>query len=354
MTRVLVIIALAIGARAARADTCVVRGSKVTLEKITVHPPGADAFTATIREVPAAATLPAKHGAPLTLEIGGALEFTATRDDVWLRLDRDMSWADGTVIAKRGARVIDAYVKGDRVIASAIIYSSDVLEGEKKRPFQVVRGLDIPCDALTLDLVEMKDDDMLEAAKPKDAATKPADDAIAHTWELRNGRSRLTLRREPKAKSTGFVLEEPNCDDGCIHVVELERKGAWIRVETFGEGFTVRGWAPAAELKRMPDDMAFSRIYGCYGDHETDEDNMVWSAGTKRDGTVRSGTIVYANDATGAWGRFASTTRVRVHVQPGSSWATLLGVQGVWHISGVVPLDTLTLDPLPAPTASKP
>ena len=353
MTRILVIIALVIGARTARADTCVVRGSKVSLEKITVRPPGADAFTATVRDVPAAATLPSKQVAPLTLEIGGALEFAATRDDVWLRLARDMSWADGTVIAKRGARVIDAYVKGDRVIASAVLYSNDVLEGEKKRPFQVVRGLDLPCDALTLDAVEMKDDEMLEPAKP-DPAGKASDESIAHTWQLRRGRQRLTLRREPKTKATGYVIEEPNCEDGCIDVVELERKGAWIRVETFGEGFTVRGWARTADLKRMPDGMAFGRSYGCYGDHETDEDHMIWSAGTKREGTIRSGTIVYANEATGAWGRFASTTRVRVHVQPGSSWATLLGVQGVWHISGVVPLDTLTLDPLPAPTTTKP
>src|SRR4051812_16625437 len=161
VSRVLLVLVVLASPRAFAGGDCVVRGSSVTLQDVTVQPPRDDAFQLGVREVPASATLPAKCGAPLALDVAGDLVFKASRDQVWLSLTRDVTSADGLVTAMKGAHVIDACVRGAKVFGNLVAYSDDVLEGEHKPASEWIKEIELPCDALTLDTVAMTADDML-------------------------------------------------------------------------------------------------------------------------------------------------------------------------------------------------
>lgn len=318
---------------------CIVNGTAVKLEETSVKPPGHEAFTVNLYELAVSAELPPRCGDPLALHIGGPLAFTATRDNVWLWLRRDVVTADGMVTVAKGAQVVDACIRNGRVFATAIMTADDVLEGENKRPDQVVRNVELPCDALSLDRVD---------ADETDDSFADADEAD-HYWHTRRG-NKVVLRKEPKAKAAARTIEVGGCEgDACIGGMrELERRGSWVRVEAGHGGVAVRGWARARDLKSS-DNMVYGGLF-CSGDHHGDTFGFGFSGtATIREGTVRQNTIVYAGTADGAWGRFVAPTRVRVLVRPNEPWATLTSVPGIsggWH--GMVPLDTVTLDPLPA------
>lgn len=323
---------------------CRVHGKDVKLEEVTVAPRGAPAFQLGLAGVPVTATLPARCGAPLDLEVGGAIELTARRDDVWMYLSRDVT-ADGMVIAKAGSSVIDACVRNGRVFGTAVIYADDVIPGEKKRPSIAVRDVEIPCDALSLEPVATEADASFSAAAfPGDAAVD--DDAIVHNWQLRSGRPRLALRRAPTSKQKVYWIDSASCD-GCLYVSELERKGRWVHVETYGEGVTVRGWALASDLERLPDDLGIGRAYMCSGDHGGAAGGFGFAGSSVvRGATVKQGATIYAAPSRGPWGHFSAATHVKVRIEPGL-WATLEEAPGLTtaYPSGSISLDEITLDP---------
>jgi hypothetical protein len=336
----------------AQADgaTCIVSGQAVTLQEVTVSPKGVDAFQLGLDSVPVQATLPARCGAPLALSVVGSIELEAKRDDVWLRVSRDVTSADGFVVLKRGARVIDACIVNGRVRASAITYSDDVLEGEAKRPTELVTGVEIPCSALTLDEVEDDDDDsddfMLGTKDPL------ATDGTHHYWKLPGEGTQVVLRAKPNTATAGRLVMSPSCY-GCINLRQINAKPGWLFVETMGEGVRARGWVQLAKLKRVPDTTGVGRSYGCTGDHG----GGTWGEGgatgsVQRWGVVRADTTIYASEGKHPWGRFAKAERVRVRTTPGAKWAELRHVPGLdgsprgspW-LHGKVALDALTLEP---------
>ncbi len=324
---------------------CVVSGKAVKLEEVSVKPAGSEPFTLNLHELPVMATVSARCGSPMTLHVGGALEFVGSRDGVWLQVARDIKTSDGMVTVTRGAEVIDACMRGDRVVVTAIMRSDDVLEGEHKRPDVYVRNVEVPCDALTLDAPELteQEQDEVIAALP---------DASKHTyWETRHG-SKLTLYKDPKAKSASRVIENDACEgERCIEYLrQTERRGAWVHVEVDMAGVQLRGWVPTKLIKRS-DDVGGASSWGNHG-------RGVFGGGfggngAIREGTVRRDTVVYAQPGTGAWGRFTAPTRVKVYVTPKDPWALLTDVPGLSGAAGTIPLDTITLDPAP-PTRNKP
>lgn len=345
MTRLLLVAIVALAPRLARAETCVVRGTHVTLQEGTVRPKGEAAFQLGIDDVAAAATLPTRCGAPTLLEVTGPVAFTIERENVWMNLSRDVTTADGIVTLKHGASVIDACVVGDRVLAKVATYSNDILPGENKRPDSFIRNVEIPCDALTLDHVDNDADDFL---MPMSA------DATDNGFELRNpNRTSVTLRAQPNVKARGVTYEEPNCSGGCIQLHEIRGQKSWVLVETGGEGALARGWVHRSELKAVPD-MAWMSSYGCFGDHrggELFEGSFGPQNYVEREGTVRAGTKIYADGGTGEWGRFTTATHVKVRIENGSSWAELRVVPGIdgsyVGLNGVVLVTSLKLDPAP-------
>ncbi len=318
---------------------CLVSGTEVTLHGVTVKPSGEDPFEVSLHKVPASAEVPARCGGPITVHVTGAVELTARREDIWFRLSSDVRSPDGLVTAEKGAQVIDLCMRGDQVFGSAVMYADDVLEGEAKRPDILVRDVEIPCGSLTLDLVETTD--------PEPTAVDLADTDTHRYWELRNDDTlRVTLHARPNLKAKRRVVESPSCS-GCIYLRQIALKKGWVKVASDGEGVTATGWVPTSKLKRIPDHTLVGHSYMCTGDHPGD--NTFGFGGTppgvKREGTVWSGTVIYASEGSGEWGRFALATRVTVRIQQGASWAQLTAVPGLDAAPGYVPVDTLTLDP---------
>jgi len=332
-------------AHAADPPKCVISGKSVTIQNMDVKPAGVDAFQLGVRGLPVTAELPARCGAPVTLHVGGALELTASRSDVWFRLTRDFTTPDGLITAKMGAQAIDVCLKGDRVFASLVLYASDVLEGEHKRPDELVRDVELPCDALTLDAVA---DDREEKPEPD-----TGEEEILHNWETRGEATRVVLRPSVGTRARGYTVEAASCGgSGCLNLVQVEAKKGWILAQMDGEGVTVRGWVPMYQLKRIPDDVGIGRSYGCYGDHGGGfVGGFGFANSVDREGTVRKGTLVYAEEARGAWGTFVAPAHVKVRMTPGASWAYLIVVDGFDEVSvfGVIPTDTITFDPPPKP-----
>jgi hypothetical protein len=327
-------------------EACVVTGKSVKLEEVSVKPPGSEAFTLDIYELPVSAVVPARCDDPMRLHVGGALEFAASRDGIWLWVTRDITTADGMMTIGRGAAVIDACIRDGHVIATVIMAASDVLEGEHKRPDQYVRNVEIACDALTLDS-SVFDDDEDDADVDTDSYYE-----TAVYWGTRRG-SKLALRAEPKTNLAARVIEDATCEgESCFSGLrEIGRRGAWVQVEvTSFYGVRVRGWTTTKQLKRT-DDASFGS-FGCTGDHGHGMGGFGFGgSGAVREGTVRRDTVVYAEPASGAWGRFTTPTRVKVYVTPKERWATLVSVPGLSDGAyGVIPLDTVTFDP-PAPAA---
>jgi hypothetical protein len=324
-------------------EACVVTGKSVKLEEVSVKPPGSDAFTLDIYELPVSAVVPARCDDPMRLHVGGAFEFGASRGGIWLWVTRDITTTDGMMTIGRGAAVIDACMRDGHVIATAVMAASDVLEGEDKRPDQYVRNVEIPCDALTLDTSVFDDD--------PDSDTDSYDETALY-WETRRG-SKLALRKEPKTNAAARVIEDATCDGAsCFSGLrQIGRRGAWVQVEvTSFYGVRMRGWTTTKQLKRA--DGLISGGFGCYGDHGSGMRGFGFVGnGAVREGTVRRDTVVYAEPASGAWGRFTTPTRVKVYVTPNEPWATLVSVPGLSDGAyGMIPLDTVTFDP-PAPTA---
>ncbi|HUS27667.1 MAG TPA: hypothetical protein VMZ53_04140 [Kofleriaceae bacterium] len=325
---------------------CAVVGSSVTLQEITVAVPHEEPFQLGLQAVPAIAHIPARCGAPLELDVRGAIAFTASRDLVRLRLTRKITTPDGLVTLERGAQVIDACMRGDVVVASAILEEDDVLEGEHKPADQFVRDVEVPCDALSLDVIESTTDDAL----PVD------DEEVVHRWELRGEASKIALYKQPNMKASARLLESPSCS-GCIKLEEVKRTKHWLLVAAYAYGGSVeaRGWVRRSLVKQIPGDVG---IYGglmCTGDHGGGMfGEGAFPGAVEREGTVRMGTAVYLGDGTGMWGTFSRDEHVKVRFVPGSWWAELRVVPGLdgdpmgspW-LHGNVRLDTVTLDPTP-------
>lgn len=345
MARALVLLLLLVGAASpASADApkhgCIVKGSSVTLEKVSVQPVGDTAIELGLVDVPVEARLPTRCGAPLDLQIRGSLAFRAKRDQVWLTIARDITSSDGLVSARKGAHVIDACVRGDRVIASAVTYSDDVLEGEAKPADEIVTPFDIPCDALVLDSI----------ALPDDAVLAMGSSVNDHYWELRGEASTISLYAAPRAGSSRRTLESPSCV-GCIQLRELTVKTDWVEVETSGEGVTATGWVRRSAVKRIPDDTLAGHGYMCSGNHGAGgwgESPVIGSI--EREAIVAAGTHVFTGYGTGRWGTFVVDTKVKVRIHPGTPWAELRQVPGLDgdpsgspFLHGEVPLDSVKL-----------
>jgi hypothetical protein len=169
-------------------------------------------------------------------------------------------------------------------------------------------------------------------------------------WELRKG-ERVMLRNEPSSRASGPMLEYPNCEGGCIHVREIKRKKSWLLVEASSEGVAARGWVRIAELRLVPETMAVGDTYGCYGDHGGGFWGGFGGNAVERWGTIRAGTLVYADEGKGEWARFAAPTRIKVRYTQGEKWGSLEdvpGLDGGWlSVNGVVALDAITLETLP-------
>ena len=330
---------------------CTVHGQSVRLLDLRVWPAGlvnAECFTPSpafsVRDVPVDAFLPPCAGTPpdyrrvmisstaeppptpaaaTEILLTSPLAARARRGNVWFRLTRDITSRDGTVTARRNAQVVDACVRGDQVFASAILFSDSVDPGDNRPAPESVSAVEVPCDALTLDA-----GDAATSIGGDDVEPYPSTGPMPHDWQLAGEVSAVALYVTPRAGAAAHEIAKPGTQ-ASIYVRELEQRGAWLRVETRGEGVVARGWVPASELVRVPEGTMVGRSYGDEGHVPT----TVGSLGDSTPPVMRKavgprGTPVYTSTGS-TWATFVADTPVVVRDVAGASLVELTSVPGL-------------------------
>jgi hypothetical protein len=318
--------------RAARAEprACVVRGTSVTVERVTVRPSTGGAFTVAIEDAPVVATVPATG--PTRLEVGGVIAFEGTVSKVWYSLTDDVVTADGLVTLLRGAHVVGGRAKDGTLRGDAVLYASDVMQGEAKDPDEAVSAVEVGCDHLTLDWTGDVGD--------------PTLGGDGSSWHTRGSRTAITLRAQPSARAASVAVRSNVCGGTeCLHLTELDRRGAWRKVGMANEGVMVTGWVRAAELAKDPEGRGLGYGYGCTGDHASDEMFGFTGGPSPVTARIRPGTQIYALPGKGAWASVTRDAEFRVRMA-GADWATVDSLPGIsGHPPAFVPRAALILTP---------
>jgi len=88
---------------------------------------------------------------------------------------------DGTVRLRRGAHLVNARVERESVVASAVLYANDVMEGENKDADEMASPVRIPCSLLTLGAVEVADEDRDAPETTRQWLVEPKRSEVAFT-----------------------------------------------------------------------------------------------------------------------------------------------------------------------------
>jgi len=324
------LIALTFGATqgVARAAECVVRGSAVTLQALTVHPKDDASFQIGISKMPVTATIHKHKGSLLDLDVTGAFSFAALRRNVWFTAAADFSSSDGMVKIHPGARLTNTRVEGEAIVASVILYANDVLEGEDKTPDELVDPVRIPCSLLMFGPLKTTDEE-------KRSATP------GEWWAPKTDTYRVRLHSRPFDGAPYVDVKTPPCDN-CLEFELLEEQGAWLHVERTGERASANGWIRRSLMRRIP--AGSGRGWGCGGNHER---RYRWYHNSRvqhYDGpaTLREGTKVFSSPPHGEWAIINSELEVEVRHFKGKEWVELYGVPGLVGLFGAyVPLDAV-------------
>jgi hypothetical protein len=295
-------LSLGSGARAAE-RTCIVEGAAVDPLVVDVTPKEGPALRLRVEHV-AASVQPGPVGAPARVKVRGSLTFegTAPADRVPYKTRRVVDATSGMVRLASGTEglTLRAHFRPKWVEA-------DVTLGPV-----VLRGLLLPCDALTLD------------AQPPVEMHAPEGPA-GEVW-VAAGRE-LHLRAGP---GSGESLEVRLDGDGAaLDLHRLEAAGAWMRVTSqWADGTTLVGWAKRAELKRAPE-----RQGGL--DELPRAPTTCARTLAPRPGTtvapaaVAVGTLVYAARYLGPWATVSVGEALTVRYGAKDDWVELVGAPGI-------------------------
>jgi hypothetical protein len=295
--------AVAWAALPARADKgCTVAGKAVDGFAVEAQAKGGPAIKLWLHGVPAVAHPPDRLSPDKTarIEVRGVLAF-----DALAPVERVPYKTARTVDAPNGMLHLAAGVEGFTLHARG----SKWAEGDLKLGAIVLRGVIVPCDALTLDAVKSPD------AQPPDAAA--AWQAAARVLHFRAG------------PGSGTSLDVDVGDElGALELSQVERRAGWTRVTArWPEGTTLTGWVKDAELRKP-------RRSGALSDAFTPPEHCEPRAPAATPGaqlvsaTIAPGTAVSA-DRLFAWATVRVAEPVTVRVKPGDSWAELVSVPGV-------------------------
>lgn len=333
--RRLALVLIAIGATSssalmkARADGCTVRGDRVVLQDVTVRS-GPVPFVVHLDGVPAQVRLGPRRRASVRIQVNGSIAFTGWRRNVWLTIGRPLTLAQGMVTLDRGAKVVEARLRGDEVLARPVLQANDVLAGEDKDPDETLGPIPIPCDALTLDEGPEEEDQDVDDANAANGPNGP--DTADRWWAQRRSRRSVTLKAA--ARDDAAELTVATVVHGAKFWFEhVDERGPWVRVSRAASGVRATGWVRRAELE--PLDGPEGSGGGCHGDHGRGLAGRGW--GGKPPKTIYRGPA-----------RLRPGTKLTNH---GEIWATVIAPDGfevelferegrrfveITHIPGVV------------------
>jgi hypothetical protein len=302
-----VVAASAAPARAQRHGhgTCVVAGKKVPPFVVDIAAKGATPFKLRVDGL-AAEVATGGLEQPAVVTVHAPLAFSATVA------------ADG--IPARTRRAVDA-LNGMAHLAAA---TEKLTLHAALRPRQVdvtarlggveLRGLILPCDALTLDDVEPPRPQLVDS----DGAER-----FAPAGKL------LHLHTAP---GQGPTMEVALDEGQTLELRRTEEQGEWVRVTSrWADGTTIAGWARKSELGP-------ARAHEIVGDALPSVATCTLEATTRGaerivDAAVAVGTEVYAARYLGPWARVTQGERLRVRVRPKDDWVEIVGAPGLASVT---------------------
>jgi hypothetical protein len=294
--------ALLMPTAAAGRGTCVVAGAKPASLVVTVAAKGATPFKLRVDGL-AASIATGGLEQPATVTVRAPLAFTATiaADAIPARTKRAVDAASGLVhlAAATEKLTLHADVRGSRVEADVR------LDGVE------LRGLNLPCDALTLD----------DVASPKlQLVDHEGGERASPAGKL------LHLRGSPGGGPTMVVAVD---DPAALELRVTEHARDWARVTTrWADGTTIAGWVVAGELAAPSLHAALADALphaapNCTLAPTTRENERIVEA------PVAAGTDVYAARYLGAWAKVVDGKRLRVRVRPKDDWVEIVIAPGL-------------------------
>jgi hypothetical protein len=300
------------------ASACTITGENILLGgdpdsdvDIRVRPAGGDAFRLTSLRAAKIAANPAERPRGRTIiEVHDVLSFSATTGSLSYRVSRPLETSQGMVKLAAGATFSQVVAAGGAVRG----------ELELRGRSEIVPSVEIPCDALTLNVPPERPDNRLIVGD-------------GTWWRPKGDPRRFTLRAGPDAGAARLVLtvRDSTTDSDRLFFERIEQRGTWIRVAHEGFLAVVTGWVPATAVVAVPD--APSGTGCCYG--------STTGAGYSGEGRrakpyfyegpahITVGATIFADRGTGAWAKVEKDGLFKIRYDEGDTWAQITGIPGL-------------------------
>lgn len=297
-------ICLACGGLAHARGTCALATKRSPPLVVEVAPKEVSPFK--LRLVGVAATIePGGLETPAAVHVTGALVFDARlgNDQIPARLARAVDDRSGMVHLARAT---------ERLTLHANVRAK-LVDADVELPGVTLRGLTLPCDALTLEEVEPPEASLEDAGETRYVAKGAA----------------LHLRSAPGGR--GAAIEVAVADPGALELARVEEQAGWMRVTAgWPDGTTLQGWVKRDEL--VLEGVRHERVGELVpraGEAPTCEPPRV--AANERIVTARVavGTRVFAARYLGPWAKVVDGSKLLLRVRPKDDWVELVGVPGV-------------------------
>ncbi|HZS37198.1 MAG TPA: hypothetical protein VFF06_10235 [Polyangia bacterium] len=296
----------------AKDKTCVVEGRAVEPFTVEVAARRGPVLKLRVEKVAAVAHPPEEPG-PARVEIHGALDFEASApwDQVPYTPSRFVDATNGMVRLAPG-------VEGLAVRARGKWAEADVTLGGVR-----LRGVILPCDALTLDAVARPE---LESAPRDENAWNPSG----------------KLLRFRSGPGSGATLDVEVAAPADLELRRTEKSGAWARVSSHWlDGTTLTGWVKQSDLTRAsPRANELGDLppapQPCKREPELGPGMKLAQA------IVAAGTLVKA-DRLFEWATVRAGDKLTVRYRPQDSWVEIVGVAGITTL-GECPEHSTVLD----------
>jgi hypothetical protein len=297
-------ISLVWGTVAHARGTCVIDAKKAPPFLVEVTPKEASPFKLRIEGV-AASVEPGGTESPATVRVKGALAFEAhiANNEIPARLKRAVDDLSGMVHLAQATEKFTLHANVRAKVIDAMV----------KLPGVELRGLVLPCDALTLD----------EVASPR----LSLEDAGEQRFVAKG--STLHFRSAPgKGAAVEIGVEDP----GALELKRVEEQGGWMRVTTrWADGTTLHGWVKRDELteeglhhERISDmtPLSAGEPGGCDPVRLAANERLV-------EAPVAVGTQVYAARYLGPWAKVVDGGKLKLRVRPKDDWIEIVGAPGI-------------------------
>jgi hypothetical protein len=300
------------------AHACTITGENILMGgdpdsdvDILVRPTGGDPFSLTsLRVAKVAATLPARPRGRTIIEVHNVLSFSATTGSLSYRVSRPLETSHGMVRLAAGATLSPVVAAGGAVRG----------ELELRGRSEIVPSVEIPCDALTLNV-----------------PPKPSDDRLiigdGTWWQTKGERHRFTLRAGPDEGAARLVLtiRDPTTHSDRLFFERVEQRGTWIRVAREGFLAVVTGWVPTTAVEAIPGEPSVTGC--CYG--------STAGAGYSGEGRrakpylyegpahIAVGATIFADRGAEAWAKVEKDGLFNIRYDEGDTWAQITRIPGM-------------------------